>query len=96
MGATPTWTKEDAARIVGMRQRGYKWERIARECHFTVWTARQIAKQVAPELFERKPKKASGDMQVGSYGDLWDDPEDYLRLLSAEARKGLEKLRAKL
>lgn len=81
------WDSRDAEKAAGYRRKGYTFGKIADLMHFSIDQARRMVEFVDPELVGRVPQEAQA--QFGGYGDLWDDPSDYLRLLSPEAREGL-------
>ncbi len=77
------WDSRDAETAAGYRRKGYTFGKIAQRMNFSIDQARRMVKFIDPELLERVPQQEAS-AQFGGYGGLWDDPNDYLRLLSDE------------
>lgn len=88
------WDSRDAEKAAGYRRKGYTFGKIAELMHFSIDQAKRMVEFVDPELVGKVPQMEP-QAQFGGYGDLWDEPGDYLRLLSPEAREGLARFKAK-
>lgn len=79
-GHTYRITAEEVEKAIGLRRAGESWPEVAFKLGRDDTSLRR-------RVGEAYPEEEAVKVQSGAWGDLFDDPEDYLKLLSAETRQ---------